>query len=92
MAIIKRFEMNQKQLDHWMYQNRAEYMGDYVEGVLLDSFTLSVKRGYAAVYAHYLTPNSSDYVVEWQASPAALLWGRWEQFQAANEREEKENA
>lgn len=47
------FDINPKYFDKWFYQNKAAYIGDYVEGVLLDNFVIATKRGFAAVgYAY----------------------------------------
>lgn len=63
---MTRFYLNPAALDKWMHQNAADYTGDYYEGVLLDNFLLSCKNGVAAVYEHYLNPNASNYLVEFE--------------------------
>ena len=58
------FYLNPQHLDKWIYQNDAEYLGDFVPGSLLDNFTLITRRGYAAVYEHYVNEWCSDYRIE----------------------------
>lgn len=53
-----------RNFDKWCTQNRAIYTGDYVEGVLLDNFIMSTKRGYCAFYESYVNPNMSEYRIE----------------------------
>ena len=53
-------------LETWIHQNDAEYLGDYVPGCLLDNFTMGTRRGYAAIYEHYLNEWTSDYYIEFQ--------------------------
>jgi len=48
--------------DKWMHQNRVSETVAYFEGVLLDNFVVSCKRGYAAVYERYVNPNQSEHV------------------------------
>ena len=48
-----------RDMDKWMHQNSARYTGAFFEGVLLDNYVLDCRRGYAAVYERYATPNSS---------------------------------
>lgn len=60
---ITKFYIAPEYLEMWMHQNKAEYTGDFVDGVLLDNFVLSTQRGFAFVYEHYLNPNQSDYLV-----------------------------
>lgn len=69
----------------WITQNRGEYTGDYIEGVLQDSFVISTPRGYAAVYEHYLNCWSSDYYVEFQPGAAEDVWSAWYEFETAAE-------
>lgn len=60
------FFIRPKDLEKWIYQNRAEYTGAFVEGCLLDNFVLACKRGFVAVYEHILNCWSSDYLIEFQ--------------------------
>lgn len=46
----KEFGISPKYFEKWFSQNQGEYTGDFVEGVLLDSFVIATKRGFAAVY------------------------------------------
>lgn len=83
------FYMNCAELDKWIHQNRAQYTGDFVDGCLLDNFVLSCKRGFAAVYEHYLNPGQSNYRVEYGVGDAKKVWERWYQFEAAALEERK---
>lgn len=60
---VTTFQIGIGDMNKWIHQNNAEYTGDFVDGVLADSFMLSCKRGTAAVYEHYLNSWSSDYIV-----------------------------
>ena len=60
------FYLDSSDLNKWMYQNDAEYLGDFVPGVLQDNFTVITRRGYAAIYEHYLNTWCSDFRVEFQ--------------------------
>ena len=61
---MTRFYLNAGALGRWMYQNKAQHTGAYVEGVLVDSFVVETKRGVAAIYEHYLNEWTSNYYVE----------------------------
>lgn len=78
------FFLNPVDLGKWMYQNKAHYMGNFVEGVLQDSFMLSTSRGYAAVYDHFLNPWVSDLRIEFQPEKAFDVWERWEKFESSS--------
>lgn len=86
------FRLHPSELEKWMHQNRAEYTGDAVEGCLLNSFVLTCKRGFAAVYEHYLTEWTSDYLVEFQAGDAKDVWKRWFEFVERSKEDGKESA
>ena len=57
--MIKKFLLDPAALDKWMYQNKAIYTGDYIEGCLLDNFVVGTRRGYAAIYENYINANRS---------------------------------
>ena len=61
------FRLDPKALNKWMHQNEAEYTGDYFYGTLLDNFTVITKRGFAAIYEHYVNCWTSDYLVKFAA-------------------------
>ena len=67
--------------EKWMYQNGAEYSGDYVEGCLLDNFVVSTRRGFAAVYENYISEWASDYYVEFQPGAAQDVFSNWYKFE-----------
>lgn len=67
-------------LAKWMHQNKAEYTGDFVEGCLLDNFVVETRRGFAAIYEQYATPNSSVYRVEFEPGTAQNVFARWYKF------------
>lgn len=68
-------------LEKWKHQNRAVYTGDFVEGCLLDNYVVACKRGFAAVYEHYVNPNMSDYRIEFQPGAAQEIFRRWYDFE-----------
>ena len=78
---MKRFYVGSCNIDKWLHQNGAEYTGDYYEGVLLDNYVVMTRRGFAAVYEHYLNANSSDYLIEWEPGPAQNVWKNWYEFE-----------
>lgn len=76
-AGVTSFRISPENLDMWMHQNEAEYTGAFVEGSLLNNFVLACKRGFAAVYEHYLNCWSSDYLIEFQPGAAQDVWKNW---------------
>lgn len=74
-----------REFERWMHQNGAEYAGPYVDGVLLDSFVVSTRRGYAAIYETYRNEWTSTYTVTFQPGSAPDVWKEWEAFEAAAE-------
>ena len=77
------FTLQPRGLAKWLYQNRAEYTGDFVEGCLLDNFVVSTKRGFAAVYEKYQNANSSVYRVEFEPGTAQNVFHAWYEFEEA---------
>lgn len=71
--------------EKWMYQNGAVYTGDYVDGCLLDNFVVCTKRGFAAVYEHYVNCWTSDYYIEFQPGAAQEVFRRWYDFELKTE-------
>lgn len=61
---VKEFYLNPVQLEKWIHQNTAGYTGDFFQGVLLDNFVLSCRRGYAFLYENYVNSNMSNYLVK----------------------------
>ena len=84
---VTSFRISPENLGKWMHQNRAEYTGAFVEGCLLGNFELACKRGFAAVYEHYLNCWSSDYLIEFQPGAAQGVWKNWYKFEEAAERQ-----
>lgn len=76
-----------KDFEKWVYQNKAEYSGNYVEGCLLDNFIMVTKRGFAAFYEVPCTTWTSKYRVEFQKGAAQDVWRKWYEFEDAAERE-----
>lgn len=72
-------------LGKWMKQNEAEYTGAFVPGCLLDNFVLACKRGFAAVYEHYVNCWTSDYMIEFETGTAQTVWDRWYNFYESQE-------
>jgi hypothetical protein len=83
--------MKPSNLGKWMHQNKASYAGVFVEGCLQDNFVLACKRGFAAVYEHYLNDWSSDYLVEFEPGTAQEVWRRWYEFEERSERRGEES-
>ena len=89
-STITSFYLAHSDLSKWMYQNKAEYTGEYVDGVLLDSFVVSTNRGYAFFYEHFLNEWSSDYAVyfiPYKSGKKHLkaydnLWANWLDFES----------
>ena len=72
----------------WMHQNKAQYTGAYVEGVLVDSFVVETKRGIAAIYEHALNEWTSNYYVEFtdykngfKNGEVDKIWSNWYAFE-----------
>lgn len=82
---MTRFYLNAGALGRWMHQNKAQYTGAYVEGVLVDSFVVETKRGVAAIYEHYLNEWTSNYCVEFTPYKSGAevneLWKEWNEFE-----------
>ena len=72
-----------REFDRWMHQNGADYTGDFVEGVLQDSFVVFTRRGFAAVYENYVNSWSSDYYIEFQPGAAQDVFSKWYKFEDA---------
>jgi len=79
----------------WEHQNRAEYTGDFIEGVTQDSYVLACKRGYAFVYAR----SSAAGWVSWHEYKFAPykdreacdeLWHEWHEVEAECEKARRE--
>lgn len=77
---VTRFFLEPCELEKWMYQNKAEYTGDFVEGCLLDNFVVVTKRGFAAVYESYVNSWTSCYYIEFQTGAAQDIFSRWYKF------------
>ena len=89
---IHAFYLEPKHFDKWAHQNQIEYTGDFVEGVLLDNFVVFTKHGIAALYAHYLNPWQSNYIVEFvredknNSEWTQKIMERWYKFEETNRR------
>ena len=79
--MIKTFILNPRNLEKWLYQNKAENTGDFVEGCLLDNWVVMTKRGFAAIYEKYVNPNQSEYLIEWETGPAQNVFSHWYDFE-----------
>ena len=65
--MIKMFYIGSTDLNMWLHQNKAQFTGDFSEGVLLDNFVVVTKRpAIACIYEHYLNDSSSDYYIEFE--------------------------
>lgn len=80
-ATLTEFFLIPKELEKWMHQNQAQYVGTFIPGVLLDNFVVACKRGFAAVYEHPLNEWTSNYRVEYEPQSAQEMWSRWYQFE-----------
>lgn len=78
------FYIGSNKLDMWLHQNRAECIGNHVEGCLLDNFIVSTKRGVAAIYEHCLNEWSSNYYVEFEPDKkcSGTVMRNWYDFEA----------
>lgn len=68
------------ELEKWLFQNKAECTGDFIEGVLLDNFVVSTKRGFAAIFERSLNCWSSDYEIVFQPGEAQDVFAEWHRF------------
>ena len=71
----------------WEHQNRAEYTGDYLEGVTQDSYVLACKRGYAFVYARskaagWISWHEYKFAPYKDKESCAELWREWREIEA----------
>lgn len=85
---MTRFYLNAGALGRWMHQNKAQYTGAYVDGVLVDSFVVETKRGVAAIYEHALNEWTSNYYVEFtdykngfKNGEVDKIWSDWYAFE-----------
>lgn len=62
---ITHFCISPKNLDKWVYQNKAKYE-EVFEGCLLNNYLITCKRGYAAVYEKVVNEWSSTFIVFFQ--------------------------
>lgn len=76
---MTRFYISISNINTWLHQNDAETL-ECREGCLADNFIVGTKRGYAAIYEHYLNSWSSDYLVEFEPGDAPNVWKSWEEF------------
>lgn len=58
------FKLNPLHFDKWMHQNKANYIGEFFDGVLLDNFVIETPKGFAFIYESYVNPNQSEYLVK----------------------------
>lgn len=87
---MKKIILGSTKLDKWLHQNKAEYTGDFVEGVLLDNFVVMTKRGFAAVYEKYLNSNASGYEIHFETGTAQNVFKEWYEFESAIEKQAQE--
>ena len=83
---MTRFYISPLNINTWLKQNKAETL-EFREGCLQDNFIVGTKRGYAAIYEHYVNPWVSDLIVEFEAGDAPNVWKRWEEFTEAYDKE-----
>lgn len=75
---VTRFRIEPQNLEKWLHQNKADYLGDYFDGVLLDNFTVMTKKGYAAIYENFVNTNQSDYLVEFASfKNSDRIFNKW---------------
>ena len=72
--MVREFYIHPNFLGKWLHQNKAEYTGDYYDGVLLDNFVVQTKNGIAAIYEHYINPNKSDYLVKFERGTGIVVY------------------
>lgn len=78
---MTKFYIDSCDLEKWLDQNKAFYIGDLVEGCLLDNFVVCTKRGFAAFYEKYVNEWNSKYYVEFQAGIAQEVFRNWYEFE-----------
>ena len=84
---IKEFDIDPKYFEKWFYQNRGEYTGDFIKGVLLDNFIIATKRGFAAVYEKYCNEWSSCYHIVFETGTARNMFKQWYEFEQVAEKQ-----
>ena len=72
------FEIAPCDIGIWIHQNDAQPL-DAIEGVLQDSCLYECRNGIAAVFEHYLNPNSSDY----ESGGVRFIFDLWDEAAAA---------
>lgn len=87
---MKEFDLTPKQFEKWLHQNKGEYTGNFVDGVLLDSFVIATPRGYAAVYEKYCNEWTSCYHVVYEKGTAQNMFKQWYEFEQAAQEQVKE--
>ena len=70
---------NEAKIGYWMFKEFLDFCQD--------NLVLACKRGFAAVYEHYLNCWSSDYLIEFQPGAAQGVWKNWYKFEEAAERQ-----
>ncbi len=68
------------EMEKWMVQNNAVYTGDFIDGSLLDNFSVWVKRGMAIITECFENYWSSSYLVRWSQDDK-LIWDLWDEFE-----------
>lgn len=94
---IVKFYIDSMQLEKWLYQNKAEFTGNCIEGVLLDNFGICTPKGFAFIYESYVNANQSRYYIEYAISKRKkdgkflwckefkAVWGNWYTFEKKGE-------
>jgi len=70
-----------EELDRLVSDGLASYVGDFVEGNLLDSFVIQTDWGFVALYEESLNEWSSCYRAVSQSGSAQELWSEWYKFE-----------
>lgn len=71
------FNIEPKNLNKWLHQNRPIETIDCIEGCLLDNIYVGTKRGFAMITEQYVNAYSSTYKVEWEKGLALNLFNKW---------------
>ena len=78
-STVTRFYLDPCDLNKWMHQNDVIPIA-FVDGCLQDNMLFKTKRGYAAVYEHYVNEWSSDFYIEFQPGAANDVFNAWYEF------------
>jgi len=71
---------DEAEMGKWVVQNNAVYTGDFIDGTLLDNFTVWTRRGMAIITEYIENCWTSSYLVRW-SKDESLIWDLWDEFE-----------